>query len=94
MSKENKPDTVKHLLMFNTETCRNHCQFYCNGCQQMCEQCRDDYQKSPETKKHELVHYRQRKLRVPAEKCKLHPTRQINVLCRIALSLYVLGVPS
>lgn len=83
MFKENKPDRVQHLSMCGTEACGNPCQFYCNDCHQpMCEQCRDDHQKSPETKKHELVHYRQRKLRVPAEKCKLHPTRQINVLCK------------
>lgn len=69
--------------MCGSEACGNHCQFYCNDCHQpMCEQCRDDHQKSPETKKHELVLYRERKLHIPVERCKLHPTRQINLLCK------------
>lgn len=83
MSIENKPDTIQHLSMCGTEAYGNHCQFYCNDCHQpMCEQCRDDQQQSPETKKHQFVPYRQRKRHVPAEKCKLHPTRQINFLCK------------
>lgn len=83
MAKENKPDIVHLLLVCGTEACGNYCHFFCNDCHHpICEQCRDDHQKSPETKKHELVPYRQRKLHVPAEKCKLHPTRQINVLCK------------
>lgn len=74
MSKENKPDKVQHLSMCGTEAYGIQCQFYCNDCHQpMCEQCRDDHQKSPETKKHGLVPYRQRKLHVPAEKMQATP---------------------
>lgn len=83
MSKGNKPDSIQHLLMCGTEACGNHCQFYCNNCHQlMCEQCRDDHQKSPETKKHELFLYRERKHHIHVERGKLHPTRQINLLCK------------
>lgn len=48
----------------------------------MCKQCKDEHQKSSETKKHELVPYKQRKLQLFVRKCKLHPTRNIEIYCK------------
>lgn len=47
----------------------------------MCKQCRDEHTKSPETKHHKLVHYRHRKRKLPVEKCKNHPTKNLDMLC-------------
>uniref|UniRef100_K1RCG0 Uncharacterized protein n=1 Tax=Magallana gigas TaxID=29159 RepID=K1RCG0_MAGGI len=59
---QDKSVIVQNYLECGTEDCEKNCQFYCNDCHQpMCEQCRDEHQKSPETKNHEVVHYRQHK---------------------------------
>jgi dGTP triphosphohydrolase len=47
----------------------------------MCEQCRDDHLKNPEYKNHKVVLYQQRKRQLPVEKCKIHPTKDIDMLC-------------
>ena len=74
---------MQHYLVCGTEDCQKNGQFYCNACHQsLCEQCRDEHQKSPNTKNHEIVFYRHRKHRLPAEKCKDHPTRNIDIFCK------------
>uniref|UniRef100_K1QIZ2 B box-type domain-containing protein n=1 Tax=Magallana gigas TaxID=29159 RepID=K1QIZ2_MAGGI len=76
------PITAQHYLECGTEDCENNCQFYCNPChRQLCEQCRDKHQKSPDTKKHEVVPFLQHKRHLPVDKCKLHPTRNADILC-------------
>ncbi|XP_052679278.1 E3 ubiquitin-protein ligase TRIM71-like [Crassostrea angulata] len=76
------PPDAQHYLVCGTEDCEKNCQFYCNDCHQpMCEQCRDEHQKNKKTKNHEVVHYKQRKRPLPVEKCKIHPTRNIELLC-------------
>nr|XP_034317850.1 uncharacterized protein LOC105330023 [Crassostrea gigas] len=76
------PPDAQHYLVCGTEDCEKNCQFYCNDCHQpMCEQCRDEHQKNKKTKSHEVVHYKQRKRPLPVEKCKIHPTRHIELLC-------------
>ncbi|XP_034305778.2 uncharacterized protein [Magallana gigas] len=47
----------------------------------MCEQCRDKHQKNKKTEKHEVVPYKQRKHQIPLEKCKIHPSKHIDLLC-------------
>ncbi|XP_065929133.1 tripartite motif-containing protein 2-like [Magallana gigas] len=47
----------------------------------MCEQCRNEHQKNKTTKNHEVVHYKQRKQQLPVEKCKIHSTKYIDLLC-------------
>lgn len=47
----------------------------------MCEQCRNEHQKNKKTKNHEVVHYKQRKRQLPVEKCKIHSTKDIDLLC-------------
>jgi hypothetical protein len=47
----------------------------------MCEQCRDEHLKNPEYKNHEVVLYQQRQQQLPVEKCKIHPTKDIDLLC-------------
>ncbi|XP_034317849.2 E3 ubiquitin-protein ligase TRIM71 [Magallana gigas] len=76
------PPDAQHYLVCGTEDCEKNCQFYCNDCHQpLCEQCRDEHQKNKKTKSHEVVHYKQRKRPLPVEKCKIHPTRNIELLC-------------
>nr|XP_011431640.2 uncharacterized protein LOC105331229 [Crassostrea gigas] len=82
LSESQAPPDAQHYLVCGTEDCEKNCQFYCNDChQQMCEQCRDEHQKNKKTKNHEVVHYKQRKRRIPVEKCKIHPTKDIYLLC-------------
>ncbi|XP_022341639.1 uncharacterized protein LOC111135664 [Crassostrea virginica] len=74
---------MQHYLVCGTEDCQKNGQFYCNDCHRpLCEQCRDDHLKSPKTKTHEIVLYRYRKQQLPVEKCELHPTRNIDMLCK------------
>lgn len=76
------PDTAQHYLMCDTEDCKKNCKFYCNPCHRsMCEQCKDDHQKGSETKGHEMVPYRLRKRKLPEEKCKEHPSKDIDMIC-------------
>eukprot|EP00105_Crassostrea_gigas_P033508 XP_011456910.1 PREDICTED: E3 ubiquitin-protein ligase TRIM71 isoform X2 [Crassostrea gigas] len=81
-SKSQIPFTAQHYLVCGTEECEKNCQFYCNDChQQMCEQCRDVHQKSPDTKKHEVAPYQQRKRQLPEVKCHIHVNRYVDMLC-------------
>ncbi|XP_052684539.1 uncharacterized protein LOC128164635 [Crassostrea angulata] len=74
---------AQHYLVCGTEDCKRNCQFYCNPChQRLCERCRDEHQKSPDTKEHEVVTYKQRKPQLPEEKCNLHPKRNVEILCK------------
>jgi streptogramin lyase len=74
--------TGQHFLVCGIKDCERNCQFYCNPCQQeMCEQCSDEHLKNPEYKNHEVVLYQQRKRQLPVEKCKIHPTKDIDMLC-------------
>nr|XP_011439061.2 uncharacterized protein LOC105336452 [Crassostrea gigas] len=82
LSESQAPPDAQHYLVCGTEDCEKNCQFYCNNCHQpMCEQCRDEHQKNKKTKNHEVVHYKQRKRRIPVEKCKIHPSKDIDLLC-------------
>nr|XP_034312120.1 uncharacterized protein LOC105345229 [Crassostrea gigas] len=81
-SKFHTPPTAQHYLVCGTEDCEKKCQFKCNDCHlPMCEQCRDEHQKSPNTKNHEVVPYRHTKRHLPVEKCKDHPTKDIDMIC-------------
>lgn len=79
---QNIPDIAQHYLVCGTEDCENNFQFYCNPCHRpLCEQCRHEHQKSSETNNHEVVPYRQRKRKLPVEKCKHHPCKDIDMNC-------------
>ncbi|XP_078339395.1 uncharacterized protein LOC111106630 [Crassostrea virginica] len=74
---------MQHYLVCGTENCQKNGQFYCNACHRpLCEQCRDEHQKSPKTKNHEIVLYRHRKHQLPVELCQEHPTRNKELFCR------------
>ena len=74
---------MQHYLVCGTEDCQENGQFYCNDCHRpFCEICSDVHHKSPNTKKHEIVLYRQRKHQLPVEKCQDHPTRSKDTFCR------------
>nr|XP_034312128.1 uncharacterized protein LOC105346756 [Crassostrea gigas] len=74
--------TPQHYLVCGTDDCENNCQFYCNDCHQpLCEQCRDEHQKSPDTKNHEVVPYQQRQRQLPEVKCQTHVNKDIDMLC-------------
>ncbi|XP_065938402.1 uncharacterized protein [Magallana gigas] len=82
LSESQIPPDAQHYLVCGTEDCERNCQFYCNDCHQpMCEQCRDEHQKNKKTKSHEVVPYKQRKRQLPVEKCKIHHTKEMVLLC-------------
>lgn len=81
-SESQMPFTAQHYLECGIEDCERNCHFYCNDCHQpVCDQCRDEHQRSPKTKNHEVVLFMQRKLRLPVERCRDHPTRDIDIFC-------------
>uniref|UniRef100_K1Q0Z0 Tripartite motif-containing protein 3 n=1 Tax=Magallana gigas TaxID=29159 RepID=K1Q0Z0_MAGGI len=82
VSESQIPPDAQHYLVCGTDDCEKNCQFYCNDCHQpMCEQCRDEHQKNKKTNNHEVVPYKLRKRQLPVEKCKIHPTKEIDLLC-------------
>ncbi|XP_061167599.1 protein PML-like [Saccostrea echinata] len=82
-SKPKIPGTAQHFLECGSEDCVRNCEFYCNSChQQMCKQCRDQHLKSKKNKNHEVVLYQHRRRQLPVEKCKIHPTKEIDILCK------------
>ncbi|XP_061182625.1 uncharacterized protein LOC133190962 [Saccostrea echinata] len=82
LSKSQLPGRPQHFLECGIEDCERNCEFYCNLCHtRLCKQCRDEHLRSPETKRHEVVLYQQRKRQLPTEKCKIHPTKDIELLC-------------
>uniref|UniRef100_A0A8W8J2A0 B box-type domain-containing protein n=1 Tax=Magallana gigas TaxID=29159 RepID=A0A8W8J2A0_MAGGI len=81
-SKSQIPFTAQHYLVCGTEDCEKNCLFFCNDChQQMCEQCRDEHQKSSDTKNHEVVPYQQRKRQLPEVRCQIHVNKYVDMLC-------------
>nr|XP_034312080.1 uncharacterized protein LOC117684375 [Crassostrea gigas] len=81
-SVQEEPIIGQDCLMCGTEGCEKNCLFYCNDCHlRLCEQCKNEHQKSLETQNHEVVPYPQRKRKLPVEKCKDHPTKDIDMLC-------------
>ncbi|XP_052689282.1 uncharacterized protein LOC128167536 [Crassostrea angulata] len=81
-SKFSAPPTAQHYLECGTEDCEKNCLFYCNPCHRpMCEQCRDEHQRSPDSKNHEVVPYRQRKRQLPEFKCLIHLNKDVDMLC-------------
>ncbi|XP_061192359.1 tripartite motif-containing protein 2-like [Saccostrea echinata] len=82
VSKMDIPRRAQHFLECDIEECDRNCEFYCNLChQKLCKQCRDEHLKSPENKNHEVVLYQQRQRQLPVEKCKIHPTKGMDMLC-------------
>nr|XP_034312099.1 uncharacterized protein LOC109619492 isoform X1 [Crassostrea gigas]XP_034312100.1 uncharacterized protein LOC109619492 isoform X1 [Crassostrea gigas] len=81
-SVQEEPIIGQDYLMCGTDGCEKNCQFYCNHCHlRVCKQCKDEHQKSLDTKNHEVVPYTQRKRQLPVKKCKDHPTKDIDMLC-------------
>ncbi|XP_062584498.1 protein PML-like [Saccostrea cucullata] len=82
LSKPKISGTAQHFLECGTEDCERNCEFYCNSCHhQMCKPCRDQHLKIAENKNHEVVLYQQRKRQLPVMKCKIHPTKEIDIFC-------------
>ncbi|XP_061167481.1 uncharacterized protein LOC133176373 [Saccostrea echinata] len=82
-SKPKIPGTAQHFLECGTEDCERNCEFYCNSCHhRMCESCRDQHQRISENKNHDVVLYQQRKRQLPVKKCNIHPTKDIDILCK------------
>ncbi|XP_062583898.1 uncharacterized protein LOC134245640 [Saccostrea cucullata] len=83
LSKPKILGTGQHFLECGFEDCERNCEFYCNSCHhQMCNSCRDQHLKISENKNHEVVLYQQRNRQLPVEKCKIHPTKEIDILCK------------
>ncbi|XP_062579039.1 tripartite motif-containing protein 2-like [Saccostrea cucullata] len=82
LSKMDIPRAAQHFLECAIEECERNCEFYCNPChQRLCKQCRDEHVKSPENKNHEVVLYQQRKRQLPVKKCKIHPSKDVDMFC-------------
>ncbi|XP_034306160.2 uncharacterized protein [Magallana gigas] len=82
LSESQIPPDAQHYLVCGTEDCEKNCQFYCNDCHQpKCQQCKDKHKKNTETKNHEIVPYKKRNRPLPVEKCKIHPTKHIDLFC-------------
>ncbi|XP_062579528.1 protein PML-like [Saccostrea cucullata] len=82
-SKPRIPGTAQHFLECGFEDCERNCEFYCNSChQQLCKSCRAQHLKIPENKNHEVVLYQQRRQQLPVMKCKIHPTKEIDIYCK------------
>ncbi|XP_078339390.1 uncharacterized protein LOC111106627 isoform X2 [Crassostrea virginica] len=74
---------MQQYLVCGAEDCQKNGQFYCNACHRpLCEQCKDQHEKTPNTKNHEIVLYRHHKHQLPMEKCQHHPTRNKELFCR------------
>lgn len=83
LSKPEVLNTAQHFLECSIEDCDGNCQFYCNQCHQpMCEPCRNEHLKSPKNRNHIVVPYRQREPKLPGEKCKIHPSKELDILCK------------
>lgn len=76
------PDDAQHIIECGTESCERYGAMYCSSCYRpMCEQCRDDHLKSPDNMDHEVVLYISRNRKLPVEKCKRHPIKDLDLLC-------------
>ncbi|XP_062606099.1 uncharacterized protein LOC134267909 [Saccostrea cucullata] len=74
------PDTAQHFIECDTESCRNFSEFYCNTChQRICDNCKQRHLQ--QNNGHEIVLYHERKRKLPSEKCRIHPTQDIDVYC-------------
>ncbi|XP_061192383.1 uncharacterized protein LOC133200606 [Saccostrea echinata] len=82
LSKIDIPRRAQHFLECGIEECERNCEFYCNPCHlRLCKQCSEEHLRSQENKNHEVVLYQQRKRQLPVEKCKIHPTKDVDMLC-------------
>ncbi|XP_062577457.1 uncharacterized protein LOC134239294 [Saccostrea cucullata] len=76
------PDTAQHFIECDTESCGNFSEFYCNTChQRICDQCIQRHHEQKKNKRHDIVPYQERKRKIPSEKCRIHPTQEIDVYC-------------
>ncbi|XP_062611062.1 uncharacterized protein LOC134272903 [Saccostrea cucullata] len=72
--------TAQHYI--GCAICEDCSSFYCNDCHQsLCDQHRDAHLKEEENKQHEVVLYIDRRIRLPVEKCTIHPTRDLEIYC-------------
>lgn len=77
------PEDAQHIIECGTESCERYGALYCNSCYRpMCEQCRDDHLKSQDNEDHDVVQYISRNRKLPVEKCKKHPTKDLDLLCK------------
>ncbi|XP_062616182.1 uncharacterized protein LOC134277903 [Saccostrea cucullata] len=76
------PDTAQHFIECDTGLCRNFSVFYCNTChQRICDECKQRHLE--QNSGHEIVFYQERKRKLPSEKCRIHPTQDISVYCKV-----------
>lgn len=83
LSKPEKVCITQQYLLCGTHECKKYFLFFCNQCHKpMCEPCRDKHLKRFETKNHIVVSYNQRKHQLPVEKCKIHPSKILDIHCK------------
>ncbi|XP_061171085.1 uncharacterized protein LOC133180631 [Saccostrea echinata] len=77
---EESSGTAQHYIV--CAICGESSNLYCNDCQQsICEQHRDVHLQEEKNSHHEVVLYTNRRTPLPAEKCSIHPTRDLEIYC-------------
>lgn len=75
-------NNAQHFLECGNEGCKRNCQFHCIGCdRRLCEQCKDEHQRSLDAKNHEIRPYQPGKLWHPVEKCRYHEAKVTDMFC-------------
>lgn len=73
---------AQHFLECGNEGCKQNCLFHCDLCnRRLCEQCREEHQKSPKTKNHAIRPNHRGKSWHPVEKCRYHGDKVTDTFC-------------
>ncbi|XP_062577456.1 uncharacterized protein LOC134239293 [Saccostrea cucullata] len=76
------PDKAQHYVECDTKSCRNSSKFYCNTChERLCDKCKQRHLE--QNNGHEIVLYQERKRKLPSEKCRIHPTQDVDIYCKV-----------
>ncbi|XP_062611068.1 uncharacterized protein LOC134272909 [Saccostrea cucullata] len=77
---EESNGTAQHYI--GCAICEVSSNLYCNDCHQsLCDQHRDVHLKEERNRHHEVVLYKDRRIRLPVEKCTFHPTKDLEIFC-------------
>ena len=78
-----KQDSGQYYLVCGTEDCETDSQLYCRDCHlPLCEQCKDEHLKSPDTNNHKIVLYKPCEHQIRKEKRKHNPRPFFDIFCR------------
>ena len=76
-----KQASAQYYLACGSEDCEAVSQLYCKNCHRpLCEQCKDEHLKSPDTKNHTIIVYLPCKHQICMKKRKYNPTKKFDVI--------------